>query len=835
MTVVDNQKSYGKSIELRVSIFQIYQDIITDLMVFGSRGLTVIEKEERTIIENLSEHNINSIADLRSHVHHAFQIRKTIIKPDPKLKLKSHLMIVFTIYDSYRMLSQIGFIELAGSENASNDQQIIKSNSLSSDEKKYIAKSFNALSAVISNEPLWKESSLTMCCKDLLGNNSNKIFLCTLLCDQGVYKHTLASLKYTNRIREGYNKITQRCQQELKERLQLLRKELRQTGFMGTEWIINKEEELNNLENQAKANINLLGSPQESEEFLMEIEILRKQLHMLKKAPTPPLHKESLRRRSASPMNEDVSTDRENYIRQKLLTVQSQNESQLKKIEDLNLQIFQREQDIKIFHGKIGDLERILYEKDRIIQEQDFKINENALKITEMNGKISEYSKKFKILKDQSSKTLTQAQFSNNHEEVLEMQVLELEKKLYKEREEFSAQLAKLKANIQAKDRIIQDLQSSGTNCVHEKDSVIQELKQKLKTKSTSLSDLEKQLLNLNNNYNESRFKLEVESSSSKKYEEECLMLRRKFEELNSRYSSIESKNLLLLQKNETLDKELSACKQEIESRKYKSHQLSASLKEMENTLGISSEESQRIRYEINQLKSENQMLRVDKENFYNENYDLRQENNLIKDELKKMTGQLESTNQFLDEKEKSLGETGTQFMKKKKKKIKTLKENVALLQQQLKDCQAIAEEEIKRAIDERDQAIQEVEECKGSQIHDLSVVENQVGLIEEQLIKLKEQNKQLMAREAELVRELRNGENGKEKYKSQVIELKEEIQVLQTQLAEMDEFTKEYIENHRKEISEMKIGDEKAVALKSRIRAMHDVKNMIKAHRIQR
>ena len=91
------------------------------------------------------------------------------------------------------------------------------------------------------------------------------------------------------------------------------------------------------------------------------------------------------------------------------------------------------------------------------------------------------------------------------------------------------------------------------------------------------------------------------------------------------------------------------------------------------------------------------------------------------------------------------------------------------------------------------------------------------------------------MAKEAELFKEIKNAENGKEKYKTIVVELKEEIKVLQNQLAEMDEFAKDYIENHRKEISEMKIGDEKAILLKSRIRAMHDVKNLIQAHRVQR
>ena len=148
---------------------------------------------------------------------------------------------------------------------------------------------------------------------------------------------------------------------------------------------------------------------------------------------------------------------------------------------------------------------------------------------------------------------------------------------------------------------------------------------------------MEKQLLILSNNYNESRFKLEVESSSSKKYEEECLILRRKIEETGMKLNSTESKNLLLIQRNESVEKELISVRQEVDCRKFKAQQLSASLKEMENTINASAEESIRIKFEINQLRSENQMLRVDKENFYNENCDLREENRLMKDELKNL------------------------------------------------------------------------------------------------------------------------------------------------------------------------------------------------------
>ena len=645
----------------------------------------------------------------------------------------------------------------------------------------------------------------------------------------------MASLKYTNRIKEGVDKQIQQVQQSLKEDLQKLRNELGQAKIFGFEEIRKKENFLNNIETRLKENCEKMRTDKEYQEFVMECDILRKKLSILRNKP---LVHESFRRRSASPLNDDITTDRESHLRQKVLILQSQNDSQLKKIEDMAEQIINREHEIKNSHKKISELERILYEKDRHLQETTFKNNENNEKLSEMIEKLNDYSKKFKILK--ASKSLNQGEIINPHEEILESQLLDLERKLVKEREESMIQINKLKQSIITKDRMISELQTSSNYCISEKEAVVSDLKQKLKTKTVTITDLEKQLFTLNNTYNEFKFKLDVEASSSKKYEEECLMLRKKHEELLSKFSTTDSKNLLLMQKCENLEKDLSFARQEADSRKYKTHQLCTSLKEMENTISVSSEEAQRIRFELKQLNSENQMLRLDKENLANENLELKEENSLYKAELKNLNNQLEDTNQYVIEKDQALlkiqsGEANPQYAKKKKKKIKSLKEKVSVLEQQLKECQSIAEEEIKKILDEKDQILLELDECKGSQIHDLSLVENQVGIIEEQLIKLKEQNKLLMAKEAELFKEIKNAENGKEKYKTIVVELKEEIKVLQNQLAEMDEFAKDYIENHRKEISEMKIGDEKAILLKSRIRAMHDVKNLIQAHRVQR
>ena len=354
----------------------------------------------------------------------------------------------------------------------------------------------------------------------------------------------MASLKYTNRIKEGVDKQIQQVQQSLKEDLQKLRNELGQAKIFGFEEIRKKENFLNNIETRLKENCEKMRTDKEYQEFVMECDILRKKLSILRNKP---LVHESFRRRSASPLNDDITTDRESHLRQKVLILQSQNDSQLKKIEDMAEQIINREHEIKNSHKKISELERILYEKDRHLQETTFKNNENNEKLSEMIEKLNDYSKKFKILK--ASKSLNQGEIVNPHEEILESQLLDLERKLVKEREESMIQINKLKQSIITKDRMISELQTSSNYCISEKEAVVSDLKKKLKTKTVTITDLEKQLFTLNNTYNEFRFKLDVEASSSKKYEEECLMLRKKHEELLSKFSTTDSKNLLLMQK----------------------------------------------------------------------------------------------------------------------------------------------------------------------------------------------------------------------------------------------------------------------------------------------
>ena len=70
----------------------------------------------------------------------------------------------------------------------------------------------------------------------------------------------------------------------------------------------------------------------------MECEMLWKQLRIIRNRPITPINPHCLRRKSASPIADESTTDRDGYLRHKLVQVQIQNESLIRKIEDLTAQ-----------------------------------------------------------------------------------------------------------------------------------------------------------------------------------------------------------------------------------------------------------------------------------------------------------------------------------------------------------------------------------------------------------------------------------------------------------------------------------------------------------------
>lgn len=143
------EKETQRHLELKLSVVQIYQDIISDLMVCGSRGMPMTN-EENPKIENLTEVSLEKTADLYGNLRYALQMRNSLLKADAKLKTRSHFIVFLKIFENGSEIATISFVDLAGSENASSDKSVYSMNFVSQEEKKSIARTFNIISKVLT-------------------------------------------------------------------------------------------------------------------------------------------------------------------------------------------------------------------------------------------------------------------------------------------------------------------------------------------------------------------------------------------------------------------------------------------------------------------------------------------------------------------------------------------------------------------------------------------------------------------------------------------------------------------------------------------------------------
>mmetsp|Transcript_12643 Transcript_12643/g.12728 ORF Transcript_12643/g.12728 Transcript_12643/m.12728 type:complete len:275 (+) Transcript_12643:2043-2867(+) len=273
-----------------------------------------------------------------------------------------------------------------------------------------------------------------------------------------------------------------------------------------------------------------------------------------------------------------------------------------------------------------------------------------------------------------------------------------------------------------------------------------------------------------------------------------------------------------------------------------KNKSLRNKLKEMQKLMDMEKEEilllkkeAEELRFSLSDLNEENEKLNQD--NQINE-----EEKRAIQQEVEHLNKVLEETSQKLSKQENALGNMGSkqdlEFLegeiKKKSKKIKQLKQINQELMEKVNDSDSKLNSEKNGLMQERDNILAELEAYRNGQVHELSIVENQVNMIEQELIKLKEQNKVLLLREQEIMKELRSSEAAKMKYKDKCCELKEQLNDLESYVAETETHLKNLIEQQKKDLTGLKTNEDKNQAVTSRLRALEDIQNLIKAHKNQ-
>jgi chromosome segregation ATPase len=127
-----------------------------------------------------------------------------------------------------------------------------------------------------------------------------------------------------------------------------------------------------------------------------------------------------------------------------------------------------------------------------------------------------------------------------------------------------------------------------------------------------------------------------------------------------------------------------------------------------------------------------------------------------------------------------------------------------------------------------------DIENLKKAQGEELEVLESQVQSIEEELIRLREQNKWLQGREQDLIKELRQAENTRDKYKTKTTNQKQRAEALEKEIKKLQSRIDGLVEQHKWEVDNLKSGDDKNKVLTSRLQALQDIQGLIKAHRVR-
>ena len=779
------QRYKERNLELKVSVTHTYMDTVIDLMT---------EK-----IGKVTQHSIRKQADLTSHMHFSLQNREKVCKRDPKIKNKSHLAVVLSLYEETELVSSLAIVELAGSENASSDPKILKGNNLTKEEKKSIAKTFNALSAVFSQKEIsWEESNFLGYLSPNL--RTNIVLLVVISNNSEMLKHNLACLRFSKRI-FSHQDSEEVILQEFNTLYSQIHSKSNPRDFA---WTLDQESALEKL----KTKISNLEAPQKFNlrSMLRNLSELEAKLEQMREP------KQCLTERGYRKQEPDLEI-----------------QAHLQRIESMNKQLEERDSQIELYQKKLQESKLLLTEKDGIIEELNQEVQNQNSKIEELNGKLQDYSKKVAIMKDASNKQSMQFEAMGTLEQTYEAKLKELEKKLQQQTELHQTE-------IQRKDQTLADIQLSHESNLNRLQENLDSAKQKKKQKTKLVHDKEKEIQHLNNILTEVRYKFDLEQQKVKKLTEESQGTTKRYDELNTKHSSLENKVAMLQVKNEELESTLNSTKQESETKKHKAQKLSKKCSELEKDLQRTQEDLQKFKSYSEEVSQSNHHYSTENERLSSELKEYQDENQSLKSELKEVYEQLEENNNLIKQQEESLNylrsfqtDSGTlqSQLKAKSKKVKTLKSQIEEIHYKHSNEVNQVNQQLSNLEAERNELLAELQANKDSQEHELSVVENQIGIIEEELSKLREQNRHLQHREQEALKELRNAENAREDYKEQLIETKERTKEVESQLYEMESLVREIM---TKQKQGFKVEDHTPIT--NRLQSISQIRHLIKTHR---
>ena len=299
-----SNKNDIKKFNVKICYFEIFNEIINDLIENNNKNLEILENNQKGIfITNLSEIQMNN----NEKVEQIFnKIETNKIKSDSKEKKsneksnKNHLIFKIIIEfekneNNKKYISNLNFINLAGSENLNKAKfEYIKNKEGSNMNKSLLA--FNNIINKLSQNNKncyinFKESKLTRLLQSFFNGNCKIYLICTIIDDKEHYFETLNTIHFALKAKNiknfhknfndnNNNKIlieNNRLKNNIKYLEGLINKE---TGKKYLNNCLNKKNNINNNNNNSNNNKteNNLNNCQKT-----KINHLEKEVAMLKK------------------------------------------------------------------------------------------------------------------------------------------------------------------------------------------------------------------------------------------------------------------------------------------------------------------------------------------------------------------------------------------------------------------------------------------------------------------------------------------------------------------------------------------------------------------------
>jgi len=225
-TRINNNKDKDKSYEVQVSMLEIYNEKIQDLLIPAKNrpqhGLKIRESKVLGIfVDGLSKHPVTSYEEISKKMDEGYVNRTIGSTLMNATSSRAHTIVIIEFKQCTMIagkksekLSMINLVDLAGSERAGstgatgerlkegcniNKSLLVLGNVINALADKALGKGKNVL-------PPYRDSALTRILQNALGGNSKTVMICALSPASINYEETLSTLRYADRAKKIQNK-----------------------------------------------------------------------------------------------------------------------------------------------------------------------------------------------------------------------------------------------------------------------------------------------------------------------------------------------------------------------------------------------------------------------------------------------------------------------------------------------------------------------------------------------------------------------------------------------------------------------------------------------------